>query len=874
MNWLKRLFARRRLYGDLSEEIRVHLDERTEELVSGGMPREEAAAAARREFGNVGLIEEDSRTVWRWPSVENFIRDIRYALRMLVKNPGFTAVAVTALALGIGVNTAIYTIVNGALSWDMGLDNRDRIIWITSTNAAHSEDWETSYPDFRDFRSQTKSLAGLGAYTFAPVNLSDSTGLPERYYSAQMSANAFAVVGQKPLLGRGFIAGDEQPGAPAVLIIAYHVWRDRYASDPAIIGRSVRIDEIPRVVIGVMPPGRRFPEETDLWTPLVPDASLEKRDNRDLTVFGRLRDGVALPSARAEFTAMSQNLAAQYPNTNKDVTTEVRPIEQITGLYFMKPLILAIFGAVGFVLLIACADVANMLLARATERSREISIRVAIGAGRIPIIRQLLVESVVLSVTGGLLGCLVAVAGLKWFDSGMGTMEKPIWLHLSLDRSALLYLAAISVGVGILFGLAPALQLAKTDANAALKEGGGHGVVGNKFGLRLSSVLVGIQMALCVVLLVGAGLMIHGAVNMYSTPIGVNTKSVLTMRINLPEAKYPKPESWIAFHEDLKKRLAALPGVELASVSSNMPLGGWIPFSLEFDGRSNDATQLPEVGCLVVGNNYFQTMQIEPRRGRLFVDADGVAGPPVAVVNESFAAKYWPGEEPLGKRIRVMDENLPGAWLTVVGVVPDVLQNFRQTLERDPLIYVPFAEKPQRQTFLVARTGVPPASLSDPFRREVQRIDDNLAVYEVRTLENRIAESRLGVSLFGGIYSVFAGVATLLAAVGLYAVIAHSVNQRRREIGLRMALGATRRDIMRLVFAQGIKPLVPGLAIGLLLALGVKRALPAEVVGVSSGDPVTFIAAIFVLLLAALLGCVVPARRAMRVDPMIALRCE
>jgi predicted permease len=485
-----------------------------------------------------------------------------------------------------------------------------------------------------------------------------------------------------------------------------------------------------------------------------------------------------------------------------------------------------------------------------------------------------LVESVVLSVTGGLLGCLVAVGGLRWFDSGMGTMEKPTWLHLSLDRSALLYLAAISVGVGILFGLAPALQLAKADANAALKEGGGHGVVGNKLGLRLSRVLVGIQMALCVVLLVGAGLMIHGAVNMYSTPIGVNTKNVLTMRINLPEAKYPTPQSWIAFHESLNKRLAALPGVELASIASNMPLGGWIPFSLEFDGRSNDAAQLPEVGCLVVGNNYFQTMQVEPRRGRLFADADGVAGPPVVVVNESFAAKYWPGEEPLGKRIRVRDENLPGAWLTVVGVVPDVLQNFRQTLELDPLIYVPFAEKPQRQTFLVARTGVPPASLSDPFRREVQRMDDNLAVYEVRTLENRIAESRLGVSLFGALYSVFAGVATLLAAVGLYAVIAHSVNQRRREIGLRMALGATRRDIMRLVLAQGIKPLVPGLAVGLLLALGVKRALPAAIVGVSSGDPMTFIAAIFVLLSAALLGCVVPARRAMRVDPMIALRCE
>ena len=873
MNWLKQLFSRRRLYNDLSEEIQAHLEEKIEELVAGGMPRKEATTAARREFGNVTLAEEDSRTVWRWPLLENFFMDLRFALRMLVKNPGFTAVAVIALALGIGADTAMYSIVNGALSWDLGLDNRDRIVIVTATNVARSQDWGASYPDFRDLRSQTKSLAGLAAYQFDPVNLSDHNALPERYFCVQMSANGFSVVGHKPLLGRDFISEDERPGAPPVLILGYHVWRDRYASDPTIIGKTVRVDEVPRVVIGVMPPGRRFPEETDLWTPLIPDAAREKRDNRGLMLFGNLGEAGSLASARSEIAALAAGLAEQYPLTNKNITADVRPIMEITGLYFMRPLFYALFGAVGCVLLIACADVANMLLARAAHRSREISIRVAIGAGKISIIRQLLVESVVLSIAGGFFGWLVALGGLRWFDSGLGTQMKPIWLHLSLDRGALLYLAVISLGTGLLFGLAPALRLAKTDVHAALKDGG-YGLVGSKFGMRLSNVLVACQMALCVVLLAAAGLMIRSAVNLYGAPIGVNTASVLTMRLNLPEAKYAKPETWIAFHENLSKRLKALPGVEFAGVASQLPLGGWTPFSFEFEGRTTDPAQPPEGGGLVVSNNYFQTMQVQPRLGRLFLDADGVAGPPVVVVNESFAAKFWSGEDALGKRVRLLEDHLPGPWLTVVGVVPDILQNFRKNLQRDPLIYMPYAEKPDRQVFLFARTLVPPATLADAFRREVQHVDENLAVYEVRTLENRIAENHLTVSLFGAICSIFAAVATVLAAIGLYGVIAHAVSQRTQEIGLRMAIGASRRDIVRLVLAQGIRPLAPGLAIGLLLALAASHLLRVALVGISPNDPLTFVGIVIVLTSAVAFGCIVPARRATRIDPLIALRYE
>lgn len=507
-----------------------------------------------------------------------------------------------------------------------------------------------------------------------------------------------------------------------------------------------------------------------------------------------------------------------------------------------------------------------------TNREREISIRVALGAGKTSVIRQLLLESVTLSVCGGILGCFVAIGGLRWLDRGTSITVRPVWFHVSLDRNALFYLAIISVATGVLFGLAPALRLAKSDVNAALKEGGGHGVVGSRLGFHLSDVLVATQTALCVVLLAGAGLLIRSAINLYSAPVGVNTANMLTMRVNLPEKKYAGPDSWIQFYGDLRKRLATLPGVETATVASNLPLGGWLSFPVEFQGKANDPRRLPEVAALIVGNNYFQTFQVGARAGRLFIDSDGASGPPVIVVNESFAAKFWPNGDAIGKRLRIVEDS-PGPWLTVVGIVPDVLQNFRNNLEHNSMFYVPFAEKPERQVFVAARIAVPPATLSAAFRREVQSADENLAVFDIRTLDQRIAENRLGPALFSSMFSIFAVVATILAAIGLYALVAHAVSQRTREIGLRIALGASRRDIARLVFAQAIRPLAPGLLIGTVLALVVGRLLPFVLVGVSASDPLTFAAILTVLVSAAALGSLLPARRATRVDPVSALRC-
>lgn len=803
--------------------------------------------------------------------MQSWWQDLRYALRTLAANPAFTLVAVTALALGIGANAAIFTIVDGALSWNLGLDHTDRMVVINTTDASHGRVFEESYPELRDLRSQAKSLAGLAAYQFSPVNVSGPGGLPERFDCVKMTANGFTVAEQRPALGRAFTADDERPGAPPVVILAHNVWSGRFGKDPSILGKIVRVDEVPMTIIGVMPADRRFPEETDLWTPLIPDASLEKRDNRALMVFGRLADGVSMAAAQTEMAAISLRLAAEYPATNGGLTAEVIPIAVITGAYAARPLLRALWVAVGFVLLIACADVGNMLLARGTRRAREISIRVAIGAARARIVRQLLVESLVIATAAGMAGWWVAMAGLHWFDATIATAGKPVWLNLSLDRTAFSYLAAISIGAGLLFGLAPALWLARIDVQTILKDGG-LGAGGSRRSLRISNLLVIAEMALCVILFMGAGLAIRSAARLYAAPLGINPNGVLTMHINLPEAKYARPEDLTAFHNTLRARLEALPGVESAAVVSNLPLGQWLSLSGEIENPGNGLAQQAPLRAVVAGRHYFDVLQVRPRKGRLFTESDSISGLPVAVVNETFAARFWPGVEPLGKRVRLVKGRTAQPWLSVVGLIPDVAQNFRNALERDPVIYLPYAQEPQRLSFLIARTRVPPAMLAEAFRREVQAVDENIPVYDVRTLENHLSRNRLSAAVFGGVMTVFAGIALVLAVIGLYAVIAHSVTQRTQEIGIRMAMGGTRGDILRLVFAQGLRPLAIGLAIGLPLAFAAGRVLRAILLGASPADPAVLFGVVLLLGLAGVAGCAIPARQAIRVDPAVTLR--
>ena len=843
---LRALFRRRQLDRDLADEMRFHLEMKAQET---GAP-----ADATRAFGNLPAIQEACRDLWTFTTLETLWWDLRYGLRTLARSPGFVLVVALVLALGIGANTTVFTVVGKALSFDLGVERPDRIVFITTSRGPRDFQFLHSLPDMRDLLSQIRTVTNLAAYRFLPANVSDTTALPERYFGAQLTANGFAIIHRRPVLGRAFGPDDMRPGAAPVLLLGHRLWTARYGQDPSVIGRTIRVNDVLTTIVGVMPAGMQFPEDVDFWQPLIPSA-LAASQPPNLLIFGRLADGISLQAARTEIDAIAHRLAGQSPDKFKGLIADVQPILAMYGVYDSKPMFIALLLAVGFVLLMACANVANILLARGSARTREISVRIAIGAGRARILRQLLIESVTLSVLGGFLGWLVALGGLHWFDTLTARTGRPSWVDFSMHTGAFLYLAAISVGAGLLFGLAPALQLAKVDVIGAVKSGG-HAAAGGIRGRRLSGLLVVFEMALAVVLLAGAGLMIRSTVNLYNSPLGVNTAGVLTMRVNLSETKYPHAQDRIEFHRALKTKLAALPGVEATALASNLPGAGWI--------------DLPFGDGLVVSPDYFRVMQIVPKQGRLFAEHDA----DVAVVNESFAAKFWPGESPLGKRIEPTSTQHPGPSTEVVGVIPDIPQDFRRPTRRDPLIYLPYSAMPDPQMFIVARTAVPPATLAEAFRRQIQSLDENLPAYEVQTLDERIARNRLGVTAFGTLFTVFAIIALLLAAIGLYGVTAHSVSLRTQEIGIRVAVGGQRRDILALVFRQAARQLALGLLAGIPVALFVSRLLSRSLVDVSAADPVAFLAAAAVLIAAGLIGCIVPARRAVRVDPLEALRAD
>jgi putative ABC transport system permease protein len=803
----------------------------------------------------------------------NLIEDVRFGLRSMAKNPGFTGVAIAALALGIGVNAVVFAIVDAVLLKGIPFVG-DNVLYLSTRNAArpNANDNRVSFPDFRDWSAQAKSFEGMALYDANQMNVSDKSGVPTRFNVATITPNTFTLIGQRPVIGRDFTAADGKPGAPLVAILGDRIWTERYGRNPAVLGSIIRINSVPAMIIGVMRPEFRFPDDADLWLAYPPDSHTEMRDSRGFTVVGKLTPGATQISAQAEMDTIARNLEKAYPDTNKGIGVRVRTYLQEAIGSDLEAITFALMGSVLFVLMIACANVANMLLARAVDRSREISIRIALGAGRWRIIRQLLVESAMLSIAGGFLGWLISKWGLHLFEAN--TRDRiPAYMNFSMDYRGFAYLAAISIGTGILFGLAPALRLSRLDVNTSLKAGGRGSSAGGR-GKLLSKVLVVSEMALAVVLLAGAGLMVRSFLNVYQTKAGVNEKNVLVMRLAINDKKFPRPEDMISFHDRLKARIEALPGVAVSCISITMPTGGSFDYPFEIEGRPPVDKQRETDAVMVISPDYFHAMDVRISRGRGFSETDGLTGPGVAIVNQKFADKEWPGEDAIGKRVRIYKDKKFTPWLSVVGVAPNILQNAVTAHEFDPLLYVPYRQMPSDDMSLMARTTVPPLTLASAIRREVQALDEDMPVYNLRTLEERLAVNYWDQKIFGTLFGTFAIIALLLASIGLYAVIAHSVSQRTQEIGVRMALGASAANVLGLVLRQGLVQLGIGLAIGLAGAFATTRLIASELQDVKATDPATFALISLVLSGAAILGCLIPARRAMAVDPVVALRNE
>jgi putative ABC transport system permease protein len=807
--------------------------------------------------------------------------DIQYGFRALRNSPGFTVIAVGMLSVAIGINVAVFTVASAALFRGFRvIAGNDRLLYIGTQKDGRG--CCVSYPDFEDWRAQSTSFAGLGAVADLQISFIDSTGAPEHYDATLVTSNAFRLLGQTPILGRDFASADEQPGAPPVAILTSALWERRYGRNPDIIGRAVRINGMPTTVIGVMPPDFSFPQNQDLWLPLVRTPERLERSARTLWfAFGRLADGARFEGARAELAAIGRRLAIAYPTTNEGWIPSPRTFAQFFVGVDAAVIYGALWGAVGLVLLIACANLGNLLLARAIRQSREIAVRMALGAARWRIVRQLLVENLMLASAAGVAGWWVA----RWIVGGYAAMANPptrAWsehlLDYRLNADVFLYTVGISALVTVLVGVAPALRLGRLDIAAALKDAA-RGVSGGKRGKRLSAGLLIGQLALTMVLLTAAGVMARSFLNLTkrTANLGIDTRRILMGMVSLPADRYSTVAQRAAFFDRVRQRVGAIPGVESVSLAGEPPASGAASSAYEIAGTpAVDPTRRPTVSAVTIAPGYFRTVGARVLSGREFAEADAAPGARATIVNQTFAAQQWPGTDPIGQQLRLFGGGGTTDWLTVVGVVSDVVQNITRQSD-DPVAYVPFRQQPRDSMWVLVRALVPPASLSGPFRREIQGVDPDVPVWlGPFPLEERLAGSGIYWSVRNNalLLATFSIVALGIASVGLHAVVAYSVDQRRQEIGIRMAIGATTHQVVGLVFREGMRPVAVGLIAGLVGSAAVNRLLASELVQISTADPLVLAAATAVLVVSAGVGCAIPAARAMRVDPVVALRSE
>ena len=878
-SWTQAILRRSRMNDEMDAELRFHIEAYAEDLVRGGVPKAEAMRRARLEFGGIDRTREECREARGVNFFNALVQDVRYALRTLGKSPGFTAIAIGTLALAIGVNTAIFSVVYAVLLKPLPYGHPRQLVTVFETNPQLDvKETGVSYPNYEEWRAQNHVFSELAGTTFHELTLT-GRGEPSTVKIVAATPEFFALLEAKPLSGRTFFPEDGRQGAPPVVILNENFWRERFAANPQIIGESITLDKRPFTVIGVMPSDFRSPffdERKDVWIPLVQDplfsTFMARRTGHFLPVMGRLKPGVIVAQAQAEMDAICARLGKEFPAENAGWTVRITPLLQ-ESVGDVKTALLVLLGCVGLVLLIACANIANLLLTRATARAKEIAVRIALGAGRARIVRQLLTESAVL----GILGCALGICLAYWGVRGLTAMIPPGLpraQEIRVDVWVMGFALLLSVAASLIFGLAPALFAADSDLQVTLREGSGRSNQ-SRGRQRARNFLAVTEIALAMILLVAAGLLVRSFLTLTAVSPGFDVLHVLKTDVSLPQFEYSTPQQWTAFSDQLLMRIQAEPGLQDSALAAPLPLADdFVNLGFEIEGippvtKSADRT----ADYVAVSPNYFHVMGIALLRGRNFTQEDSMSAPPVTLISEGFAHHYFPNEDPIGKRLVFAFPPHEGISREIVGVVGDVRD---VALHQEPgaMMYVPFAQAPFWGADIVVKTTLNTSSVAATIRRDVGSIDKDLPVSNVSSMAASISQSVAQPRFRTMLLGLFGVLTLVLAAAGIFGVISYSVSYRTHEIGIRMALGASRESVLWLILSQSAKLLLLGLAVGIPLALVLTRLLSNLLFGVRPSDPLTFAGVAILLALVATAASYVPTRRAMRVDPMVALRHE
>lgn len=882
---LRALFGAASHDREFAQELESHLQMAIDDNVRAGMKPDEARRQAVLRLGAPASLQAKHRDVRGFRPVDDVWQDLRFAIRLMRKERWVSAAAIAAIALGIGANTLGFTVINAAFLRGFNFEKAEELHAI-SWRPTRGRRLPSSLLDLDDWR-QAPSVAELAASSFGAINISDDHAPPEQTQGSRVTANLFDVLRQPALLGRAFLDGEDRPGAPPVVIISHALWTRRFDRDPNVIGRILKVNGSPATIVGVMPEGMAFGENDGsyLWVPLIPTAEQQSREVRSVSVFARLKPGVTREQAGAEIEGIAQRILEDHPELAKSaIGGQVETLNQRFLNGAAPRMFVVIMGAVICVLLIACANVGNLLLSRAMYRSREVAVRHSLGATRGRIVRQLLIESIVLATAGGILGLGLATFGVRAFDAAISATGAPWWLRFTIDARVLFYVMAVCVVTGVLFGLAPALHISRDTHLETLKEGA-RGSAGGKRTGRMGGVMVVTELALTVVLLCGAGLMLRSFAALYSSDPGFDMKGLSRMRMQLPPSNYPTAEARRRFFEQLLSNIQAAPGIQQASITTSVPPLDDEEWRFEIEGRrysDNDRQewqrQRPWTGTVTATPEYFDTIGVAMARGRALVETDGAPGAENIVVNQVFVDRYLPGEEPIGQRIRFMardDEAYPAAQpYTIVGVAAPFHQGSSNDAFKSPVVFLTLRQLAPRTASLLVRSALPVASVLTLAQSVVQSLDPDQPLLNIETIDAVFANERSIYRIFATLFGVLASIGLLLSAIGVYGVIAYAVTQRTQEIGVRMAVGAARWEVSWMFLRRGLIQLAIALGIGIPAALAISIVAQFRLVEVEPSDPITLIAVAGVLAAVALVACLVPALKAAKVDPITALRSE